>query len=85
MSANLETMPYQVQATVSYEHKDEFLEKLEDVSDIDNYYCVNNEFFTVSSDENSSLRNKIILLRVTVNSLIRNVISLLTLLMIKFQ
>lgn len=58
MSANLETMPYQVQATVSYEHKDEFLEKLEDVSDIDNYYCVNNEFFTVSSDENSSLRNK---------------------------
>lgn len=58
MSANLETMPYQVQATVSYEHKDEFLEKLEDVSDIDNYYCVNNAFYTVDNDENSSLRNK---------------------------
>lgn len=58
MSANLESMPFQVTATVSYDHKDEFLEKLEDVSDIDNYYCVNNAFFTVSSDENSGLRNK---------------------------
>lgn len=58
MSANMERMPFQVTATVSYDHKDEFLEKLEDVSDIDNYYCVNNAFFTVSSDENSGLRNK---------------------------
>ena len=58
MSANLERMPFQVTATVSYDHKDEFLEKLEDVSDIDNYYCVNNAFFTVSSDKNSGLRNK---------------------------
>lgn len=58
MSANLETMPYQVQATVSYEYKDEFLKALDDVSDIDNFYCVNNAFYTVSSDENSSLRNK---------------------------
>lgn len=58
MSANLETMPYQVQATVSYDHKDEFLEKLEDVSDIDNYYCVNNAFFTVDGQEYSNLRNK---------------------------
>lgn len=58
MSANLETMPYQVQATVSYDHKDEFLEKLDDVSDIDNYYCVNNAFFTVDGQEYSNLRNK---------------------------
>lgn len=58
MSANLETMPYQVQAIVSYDNKDEFLEKLEDVDNIDDFYCVNNEFYHVSKDENSGIRNK---------------------------
>lgn len=58
MSANLETMPYQVQATVSYEHKDEFLEKLADVDNIDNSYCVNFSHYIISSDEFNDLRNK---------------------------
>ncbi len=57
MAANLEMMPYQVQAMVKYDYKDKLLNELENVSGIDNYYCVNNNYCTVSADENTEIRN----------------------------
>lgn len=58
MSANLEMMPYQINAMVRYDYKDDFLKELENVADIDAYYCVNNILFTVSADENSEIRDE---------------------------
>lgn len=58
MSTGLEMMPYQINAVVRYDYKDEFLKELEEVADIDDYYCVNNTLYTVSDEEYSDLRNK---------------------------
>ena len=35
-------VPYQIQAAVTFEQKDEFIKELDKMSDIDSYYCVNN-------------------------------------------
>lgn len=57
MAANLEMMPYQVQTMVKYDYKDKFLNELENISGIDNYYCVNNNYCEVSDDANTEIRN----------------------------
>lgn len=50
MSVELESqVPYQIQASVSYEHKDSFKEKLDDIQEIDDYYSV--LFFYEKLDE----------------------------------
>jgi len=58
MSANLETMPYQVQVMVSYEDREAFLKALDDVSTADKAYGVNCSYYTVDKDEYNTLRNK---------------------------
>lgn len=45
----LEAMnPYQIEAIVNYEDKDSFLKELDTIAEIDNYYCVNTGFLSLS-------------------------------------
>lgn len=48
MSADMGTMQYQINTMVRLDNKDEFCKLLDDVADIDNYYCVNNDMFELS-------------------------------------
>lgn len=48
MAADMGLIPYQIQAMVNFDRADEFCKQLDDVSDIDDYYCVNSEFFELS-------------------------------------
>lgn len=53
-------IPYQIQAMVDYENKDKFLEELDKISGVDEYYCVNN-FYSIldkSSEGEQKLANK---------------------------
>ncbi|MDE6767558.1 MAG: FtsX-like permease family protein, partial [Eubacterium sp.] len=50
MAANVGSMQYQIQTTVLLDKAEEFCKQLEDVADIDDYYCVNNDFFELSED-----------------------------------
>lgn len=50
-SVNVEgDVPYQVQAIVDYEEREKLKEKLDEMSSIDNYYCVDNGYATIDSD-----------------------------------
>lgn len=53
-------VPYQIQTYVDYDKKDQFYEKLEEIDGIDDYYCVNSDYFVLSdkSPDDQSLRNK---------------------------
>lgn len=53
-------VPYQIQTYVDYDKKDQFYEKLEEIDGIDDYYCVNSDYFELSdkSPDDQSLRNK---------------------------
>lgn len=48
MTADMELMPYQINTMVRLDDKDEFCKLLDDVADIDDYYCVNNDKFELS-------------------------------------
>ena len=48
MTADMELMPYQINTMVRLDDKDEFCKLLDDVADIDDYYCVNNDMFELS-------------------------------------
>lgn len=43
-------IPYQIQVMLNYEHKDEFLKELENISDIDDYYCVSSSCSVLSKE-----------------------------------
>lgn len=51
MAADVDTMQYQINTEVRLDNAEEFLKLLDDVSDIDNYYGVNNDFFELSKSE----------------------------------
>ena len=40
-------VPYQVQAAVEYDKKDEFIDKVNDLPGVDNSYCVLNDYYTL--------------------------------------
>lgn len=48
MSADVGSMQYQVNTMVRLDNAEEFCKLLDDVADIDDYYCVNNDFFELS-------------------------------------
>lgn len=50
MSADVSTMHYQISTMVRFDNKDEFCKLLDDVADIDDYYCVNSDFFELSKN-----------------------------------
>lgn len=50
MSAGVSTMHYQISTMVRFDNKDEFCKLLDDVADIDDYYCVNSDFFELSKN-----------------------------------
>lgn len=50
MSADVSTMHYQISTMVRFDDKDEFCRLLDDVADIDDYYCVNSDFFELSKN-----------------------------------
>ena len=50
MSANVGSMQYQINAIVRLDNAEEFCKLLDDVADIDDYYCVNNDFFELSKE-----------------------------------
>ncbi len=50
MSANVGSMQYQINAIVRLDDAEEFCKLLDDVADIDDYYCVNNDFFELSKE-----------------------------------
>lgn len=50
MSADVSTMHYQISTMVRFDNKDEFCKLLDDVTDIDDYYCVNSDFFELSKN-----------------------------------
>lgn len=41
-------VPYQIQVLVPYESSESFFRELDNVSDIDNYYCINNSYLQLS-------------------------------------
>ncbi|MCH5321515.1 MAG: ABC transporter permease, partial [Eubacterium sp.] len=63
-ATNLEAeVPYQVMTIVGYDKKDSFTKELDNISDIDNYYCVNNSYLELSTQTaqesgNSDFLNK---------------------------
>ncbi len=56
-SINLEMVPYQVETIVNYNDKDKFISQLEDISDIDDYYCAANAYFDLDKSDEPSLSN----------------------------
>lgn len=50
MSADVSTMHYQISTMVRFDDKDAFCRLLDDVADIDDYYCVNSDFFELSKN-----------------------------------
>lgn len=54
-ATNIEAdVPYQIQTMVNYDDKDEFMKELDDMSGVDNYYCVNNSFVELSKDDSDT-------------------------------
>lgn len=43
-------VPYQVQAAVSYDKKDEFIDKVNDLSGVDNSYCIVNNYYVLGKE-----------------------------------
>lgn len=50
MSADVSTMHYQISTMVRFDDKDAFCRLLDDVADIDDYYCVNSDSFELSKN-----------------------------------
>lgn len=50
MSTDVSTMHYQISTMVRFDDKDAFCRLLDDVADIDDYYCVNSDFFELSKN-----------------------------------
>lgn len=48
MSADMGSMQYQINTMVRLDNKDEFCKLLDDIADIDDYYCINNDMFELS-------------------------------------
>lgn len=48
MAADMSMIQYQINTMVRLDNKDEFCKLLDDISDIDDYYCVNNDFAELS-------------------------------------
>lgn len=48
MTADVSTMHYQISTMVRLDDKDEFCKLLDDIADIDDYYCINNDMFELS-------------------------------------
>lgn len=47
-------IPYQVQANVDYDAKDKLTEKLDEMNDVDKYYCVNNSYSYIDGKHKDS-------------------------------
>ncbi len=54
---HFEMVPYQVQAMISYDDRDKFISQLDNISDIDDYYCVANAYFCLNKNDEPSLSN----------------------------
>ncbi|MDE6470864.1 MAG: ABC transporter permease, partial [Eubacterium sp.] len=50
MAADVGSMQCQIQTMVLFDKAEEFCKQLDDVPDIDDYYCVNNDFFELSEE-----------------------------------
>ncbi len=48
MTADVSTMHYQISTMVRLDDKDKFCMLLDDIADIDDYYCINNDMFELS-------------------------------------